>query len=103
LGLYDPDRSRTVINRGEVRTWGSMLSALQLAIGPLRTGNGAGLRLLTEPISSPTLIEQIETLLAAIPGARWHQWDAVYGTVQGGAPAATALCRFDRADVIVAL
>ncbi|HVW03528.1 MAG TPA: TAT-variant-translocated molybdopterin oxidoreductase [Vicinamibacterales bacterium] len=103
LTLYDPDRSRTILYRGEVKTWASFTSALPLALGPLRTTGGAGLRLLTEPISSPSLLDQIDTLLAAFPQAKWHQWDPVYGAVQGGAPAAEALYRFDRADVVVTL
>ena len=103
LTLYDPDRSRTISHLGEVRTWSAFLSALQLAVGPQRSTGGAGLRLLTEPISSPSLVDQIETLLAALPQAKWHQWDPVYGTVQGGAPAASALYRFDKADVVVSL
>jgi MoCo/4Fe-4S cofactor protein with predicted Tat translocation signal len=103
LTLYDPDRSRTVMNRGEVKTWAAFTAALQLALGPVRTRGGAGLRLLTEPISSPSTIDQIDALLVAFPQAKWHQWDPVYGAVQGGAPAAHAIYRFDRADVVVAL
>src|SRR5688572_33495746 len=32
LTLYDPDRSRTIIGRGEVRTWSSFVAALTGAI-----------------------------------------------------------------------
>jgi MoCo/4Fe-4S cofactor protein with predicted Tat translocation signal len=103
LTLYDPDRSRTVVNRGAVRTWGNFTDALSLALGPERTSGGAGLRILTEPISSPSLLAQMATFQANFPQARWHQWDPVYGTVQGGASAAQAIYRFDRADVVVSL
>jgi MoCo/4Fe-4S cofactor protein with predicted Tat translocation signal len=103
LTLYDPDRSRTVINRGNVKTWSNFTEALSLAMGPQRTSGGAGLRILTEPISSPSLLAQLTALQASFPQARWHQWDPVYGTVQGGAPAAQAIYRFDRADVVVSL
>jgi molybdopterin-containing oxidoreductase family iron-sulfur binding subunit len=103
LNLYDPDRSRTVINRGEVRTWSAFTTALAAALGPLRTTGGAGLRLLTEPVSSPSVLEQIDALRAAFPQARWHQWDAVYGAVQGGSPSAQPVYRLDRADVVVSL
>src|SRR5207249_436118 len=101
LSLYDPDRSRTVVGRGEVRTWGAFLSGLQSALGSRRAASGQGLRLLTEPITSPSVLEQIDKLLTTMPGAKWHQWDAVYGAVQGGAPASTALYRFDKADIVV--
>ena len=103
LTLYDPDRSRTVVNRGELKTWSAYTTALSSAIGPLRTAGGTGLRILTEPISSPSVLDQIQALQAALPNAKWHQWDAVYGVAQGGAPAAQALYRFDRADVVVSL
>src|SRR6185295_10337508 len=36
LSLYDPDRSRNVVNRGEVRTWGGLVAALQSAVGAAR-------------------------------------------------------------------
>ncbi len=103
LGLYDPDRSRTVIHRSEVKTFGAFRDGLLAALGPLRAAGGAGLRLLTEPISSPTLVDQIQALLTALPQAKWHQWDPVFGTSQGGVPGASALYRFDKADVVVSL
>jgi molybdopterin-containing oxidoreductase family iron-sulfur binding subunit len=103
LTLYDPDRSRTVINRGEVKTWGAFVAALQGAVDGRRAGGGAGVRILTEPISSPSLLDRMDAVLRALPQARWHQWDPVFGTVQGGAPAERAIYRFDRADVVVAL
>ena len=34
---------------------------------------GAGLRILTETVTSPTLAEQLEALLAEYPQASWHQ------------------------------
>jgi molybdopterin-containing oxidoreductase family iron-sulfur binding subunit len=103
LTLYDPDRSRTIVGRGEVRTWGSFVAALTGAVNSQRAIKGQGLRLLTEPITSPALADQIQTLLAALPEARWHQWDPVYGVAQGGAPHASAIYRFAKADVVVSL
>jgi molybdopterin-containing oxidoreductase family iron-sulfur binding subunit len=103
LTLYDPDRSRHVVNRGELRTWSGFTGALGAAIGPLRTTGGTGLRILTEPISSPSVLDQFQTFRATFPNAKWHQWDPVFGTVQGGAPDSQAIYRFDRADVIVSL
>jgi molybdopterin-containing oxidoreductase family iron-sulfur binding subunit len=103
LTLYDPDRSRAVMNRGALTNWSSFIAAFQLLLGPMRTTGGAGLRLLTEPISSPSMLDQIQSLLAAFPQATWHQWDPVYGVVQGGVPGAHAIYHFDRADVVVAL
>src|SRR5262245_55116525 len=103
LGLYDPDRSRTVVADGEVRTWATFASALQAAAMSRRAIKGQGLRLLTGPVTSPSLIDQIQKLLTSMPEARWHQWDAVFGVRQGGAPTAVPVYHFDKADVVVSL
>ena len=103
LTLYDPDRSRNVIGRGEVKTWSAMIQAVNTALAPERAKGGAGVRILTEPVSSPSLVDQMDAFLAAMPQAKWHQWDPVYGVPQGGAPPVSALYRFDRADVVVSL
>ena len=103
LTLYDPDRSSGLEHRGERRPWGAFFSALQLALSLERASGGAGFRLLTEPVSSPALIDQIQRLLTDFPRAKWHQWDPVYGVVQGGASESAALYRFDKADVVVSL
>jgi molybdopterin-containing oxidoreductase family iron-sulfur binding subunit len=103
LTLYDPDRSSGLLHRGERRPWSAFISALQLALSQERGSGGSGVRLLTEPVSSPALIDQIQRLLADFPQAKWHHWDPVYGVVQGGAPQSAALYRFDKADVVVSL
>ena len=36
---------------------------------------GAGLRILTETVTSPTLANQLKEMLAAFPAAKWHQWE----------------------------
>jgi MoCo/4Fe-4S cofactor protein with predicted Tat translocation signal len=74
LGLYDPDRSPVVRNLGEVATWSQFLGALQPVLAAARA-NGSGFRLLTQTITSPTLGAQIQQLLAAYPGMKWHQWE----------------------------
>ncbi|MEZ5319206.1 MAG: TAT-variant-translocated molybdopterin oxidoreductase [Vicinamibacterales bacterium] len=103
LGLYDPDRSRTVLNQGTPTTWSLFLAALQGVTTAQTALGGASLRILTEPISSPSVLDQLEMLMSSMPDAKWHQWDPVFGTWQGGAPAAAPVYRFDRADVIVSL
>jgi molybdopterin-containing oxidoreductase family iron-sulfur binding subunit len=103
LSLYDPDRSRNILGGNAVRTWDAAVSALQGAVNAQRAVKGEGLRILTEPITSPSLTDQIQALLSALPEARWHQWDPVYGVAQGGAPAAMPIYRFDKADVVVSL
>ncbi len=109
LGLYDPDRAQTVTYRGEVRPWSAYQSAIQAALTTQKTTQGAGLRILTEPITSPSLAELLATVLQDLPQATWHQYDPV-GTDGGrlgprhasGAPS-DAVYHLDKADVVVSL
>jgi molybdopterin-containing oxidoreductase family iron-sulfur binding subunit len=63
---------------GDTVTWGDFVAALQPALAGAKT-NGAGFRILTQSISSPTLGAQITALMAQYPGMKWHQWEAVNG------------------------
>jgi molybdopterin-containing oxidoreductase family iron-sulfur binding subunit len=75
LQLWDPDRSQLVMRGDAVSDW----AALQLALAPRRAAwaadGGAGLRILTGSVSSPTLTAQMAQLLARFPRARWIQYD----------------------------
>src|SRR5438309_3205217 len=71
LTLYDPDRSQTVTQLGKTRTWDEALAAIRSAMEKQRARRGAGLRLLTETVVSPTLSEQLHELLKAFPEAKW--------------------------------
>ncbi|MBV6430535.1 MAG: hypothetical protein IANPNBLG_00649 [Bryobacteraceae bacterium] len=109
LTLYDPDRSQTVRHDGGISVWGSMIAALASAREEAGLNKGAGLRILTGTVTSPTLAAQIQEFLAAFPEAKWHQWEpcgalAEYkGSMAAfGAPLNT-LYHFDRASRIVSL
>ncbi len=109
LTLYDPDRSQTVTYRGEIRPWSAFLGALSVPLERQRQSRGAGLRLLTETVLSPTLADQLRRLLAAFPNARWHPHDpAGPDGVRAGARLAFGedvgvVYRFETADVILSL
>jgi molybdopterin-containing oxidoreductase family iron-sulfur binding subunit len=75
LDLYDPDRMRTLTNMGEIFPWSAFIGAMRTASTLQLASKGAGLRILTETVSSPTLAAQIEEILARFPAATWHQWD----------------------------
>ncbi|HEX5708851.1 MAG TPA: TAT-variant-translocated molybdopterin oxidoreductase [Pyrinomonadaceae bacterium] len=108
LTLYDPDRSQTVVNRGEVRSYTAFLADVNTAlVRQLETG-GAGLRFLTQTILSPTLAAQFEEVLRRFPRARVHQWEAAGANAAAGARLAFGdfagtVYRFDRADRILSL
>ena len=109
LDLYDPDRSQTVLFRGIVSSWEKFLQSSRPQIEAQRALKGAGLRLLTPNVTSPTLRWQIQSILAAFPAARWYQYepcglDAVReGMMMLFGEEVMPRYRFENADVILSL
>ena len=66
LTLYDPDRSQSIVQLGEIRPWATFVTAMKSALQGQAASKGAGLRILTETVSSPTLAAQIQQVLAAL-------------------------------------
>ena len=109
LGLYDPDRSMSVAHLGEGETWGAFLQALRGALESQKAVQGAGIRILTRTVSSPTLADQLRTVLKQYPQAKWHVYEPVNrdNVLEGaklafGQPVDTQY-RLENADVIVSL
>ena len=109
LGLYDPDRSQTVTSMGDVRSWQAFMSAIRGPLSAQKAVQGAGIRILTPTISSPTLADQLRNFLKIYPQAKWHVYEPVNrdNVLEGaklafGQPVET---RYDlsKADVIVSL
>lgn len=73
LQLYDPDRSQAVRRMGDPATWEVFLGEVTEQLRTLRQAGGAGLRILTGAITSPTLASQLARLLKLYPQARIHQ------------------------------
>ena len=109
LGLYDPDRSETIKNRGEVRTYGAFLGEISTQLVGQRAKQGAGIRFLTETVTSPTLAAQLRAITKAMPGARWYQWEpaggnnARLGARQAVGDFATPIYDFTLADRVLSL
>ena len=109
LGLYDPDRSQVVIHEGEVSTWDDFLEALTTQVELRRAKQGAGLRILTEAVNSPSLAGLIGELIAKMPEAKWHRYEPVnHDNAHAGAKLAFGemvdpVYHLDKADVIVSL
>src|SRR5262249_37272206 len=55
LGLYDPDRSQSVAEKGAPKVWKDFVAAWAQIAKPHDADDGAGLAVLTESFSSPTL------------------------------------------------
>jgi MoCo/4Fe-4S cofactor protein with predicted Tat translocation signal len=75
LGLYDPDRSQTITHLGEIRTFDSFAASMQTVLTPQQGSKGAGIRILTETVASPTLGAQLQEFLTRFPQAKWVQWE----------------------------
>jgi MoCo/4Fe-4S cofactor protein with predicted Tat translocation signal len=109
LGLYDPDRSQSVMSLGDQRSWGAFLNAIRGPLSAQKALKGAGIRILTPTISSPTLADQLRNLLKTYPEAKWHVYEPVNrdNVLEGaklafGQPVETRY-DFSKADVIVSL
>jgi molybdopterin-containing oxidoreductase family iron-sulfur binding subunit len=77
LELYNPNRSIDVRHNGELSSWDDFLAAFASVLEGLAASDGAGLRILTETITSPSLASQFTALLEQYPGAKWYQYDPV--------------------------
>ena len=109
LGLYDPDRSQSVVSMGDQRSWSAFLSAIRGPLSAQKALQGAGIRILTPTISSPTLADQLRNFLKIYPQAKWHVYESVNrdNVLEGaklafGQPVETRY-DFTKADVIVSL
>ncbi|HWC60217.1 MAG TPA: TAT-variant-translocated molybdopterin oxidoreductase, partial [Verrucomicrobiae bacterium] len=109
MDLYTPDRSRAFLHNGEISTWENFLSALNQLVAEYDASEGAGLRFLTETITSPTIAAQFDALLQKYPKAKLHQFDSVSrDNIRAGARLAfgemvETQYRFDKATVILSL
>jgi MoCo/4Fe-4S cofactor protein with predicted Tat translocation signal len=109
LDLWDPDRTQAVLHEGAITNYSEFLELLGQLRSLYLTQKGAGFRVLTETVTSPTLGSQLKALVAEFPEAKWHQYTpvnrhaeregvrAVYGEYL------SAYYKFDQADVIVSL
>ena len=113
LELYDPDRSRQVVRRDGDQSFASSWDEFTAFAGPhvaaLRAKRGAGLAVLSEESSSPSLARLRQRLAELMPEAKWFAWEPIPRD-DGRAAAARVfgeplrpLLRFDRADVVLCL
>src|ERR1700742_568298 len=109
LNLYDPDRAKSVTFAGSLRPGPEFTQAAQAAAADIKAANGAGFRILTGTINSPSVAEQLQGILKLYPGAKWHQWESGIsdGVREGGKLAfgryVNTVYRPERAEVILSL
>ncbi len=109
LGLYDPDRSQVLTHLGEIRPFEAFVAAIRQVLAAQEGSQGAGIRVLSETVASPTLGAQIDEFLGRFPKAKWVQWEP-FGrhNVREGSRLAfgdyvDAKYSIEKADVILAL
>lgn len=76
LNLYDPDRSWKVLEDGKDSTW----DKFEAFIKALPLGDGAGLRFLSESVTSPSLTALRTSTLKKFPKAKWVEYEAFQRT-----------------------
>jgi MoCo/4Fe-4S cofactor protein with predicted Tat translocation signal len=109
LSLYDPDRSEIPLYREESRTWSTFVGELRTALDEQRPKQGAGIRFLTETVTSPTLAAQLKGILTEFPQAKWHQYEPVNndnaraGAVMAFGQPVNTIYDFSKADRILSL
>ena len=109
LSLYDPDRSKNVMRNGESSTWDVFLKEVQKQKLDWLKTQGDGVVLLTEVITSPTLIQQISNFLKRFPKAKWHQFNPLdreniyQGTALAFGERLNPIYHVEEAKVIVSL
>ncbi len=75
LGLYDPDRSQTVTYQHEITTYAQFLAKFTDQLKQQEKKQGAGIRILTETVTSPTLGSQFKVIQQRFPSAKWIQYE----------------------------
>lgn len=109
LTMYDPARSQTVVRANRIRGWDDANAAMAAVMSQEQQRKGAGLRLLTETVLSPTLHGQITRLLEQYPEAKWHQYEPINdaytfrASQQAFGKPLVPLYDFSRADVVLSL
>ena len=109
LGLYDPDRSQSVTMKGAPKSWKDFVTAWAPLAEAHAADGGAGLAVISESFSSPTLARLVSELRARYPKLQWATYDAVSdenrlaGLKQATGRDLDLMLRFDRASVILCL
>jgi molybdopterin-containing oxidoreductase family iron-sulfur binding subunit len=109
LGLYDPDRSQSITQKGARKSWTDFVAAWGELSKAHASDGGAGLAVLSESFASPTLARVAAELRTRFPKSQWATYDAVSdenrlaGLRQATGRDVDLMLRLDRAAVILSL
>jgi len=105
LSVYDPDRSKAVLDGGKESSW----EKFEAAVKGLSLGDGAGLRFLSQSVNSPTLDSLRAEALKKWPKAKWVEYESIArdneraGAMLAFGQAVNVHPQFDKAKVILSL
>ncbi len=109
LGLYDPDRSKITLNHGSDSSWDDFVTFWRKAHLHFAETKGAGLAVLSEAFSSPTMARLKAEFLSQFPQAVWVTYEPVSDEniyegvrIASGKPL-RPVYSYGKADVIVSL
>ncbi len=109
LDLYDPDRSKTVLDKGAESDWDRFVARLEPIVDSHKSEQGRGLHVLSGDLRSPTIDRLRRELEKIMPNMKWHVHEPIS---RDNAAAGSAIAlgdrlaptyRLEKADVIVAL
>ncbi len=109
LNLYDPDRSKHVLENGAERTWDEFVVYWRDLYTRYLENDGEGMAVISPSFSSPTLNRLAKEFVRNFRNAKWVTYDAISDeNVFKGIKAATGRFlmphyRFDQAKVILSL
>ncbi len=105
LSVYDPDRSKAVLDGGKESTW----EKFEAAVKGLSLGDGSRLRFLSGTVISPTLDSMRADALKKWPKAKWVEYESIgrdnerAGAMLAFGQAVNVHPQFDKAKVILSL
>ena len=109
LELYDPERSKRIMNSGRAASWAEFVEFWRSLEGGFASSGGEGLALLTESFASPTLARLRRELAVRFPRMRWITYEPISdenlyeGVRWVFRKTLHPIYHFDRAAVIVSL
>lgn len=109
LDLYSPDRMEVITHVGTLGTWNRFAAEFSRALQGVDSAAGAGLAILTETVTSPTMAKQMAMINAIYPEAKWYQHDpmgrnnARVGAFEAFGEYVAPVINFKKAKVILSL
>jgi molybdopterin-containing oxidoreductase family iron-sulfur binding subunit len=109
LDLYDPDRSQSVLKRGEISSWNDFVAAWKERAKAHAADGGEALALVATPSASPTLSRQLAAFQKTYPKARVacyapvSEANALAGVTRAAGRPLLSVHHLDKAKAILAI